>query len=417
VRRCARFFPNSDRIRFRFQHKKGAWRWLESTATLQSSQPDLGQFVINSRDITERIQAEEETRRNLVLLQAVTEGTPDIVFVKDRDGHFLMINSVGARFLGAEVEDIVGKDCSVFFEPDLARILRESEQEVFESGMTRTCEEALTYRGETRTFLSVRAPYRDGKGEVIGMIGILRDISEQKALQNQLIRSERLAAMGELVAGVAHELNNPLAAISGFAQLLLQHADPEVQADAEGIYQMTDRAARIVRSLLAFARQTDRRERRPESLRVIVEETQEMMRYRLRDSDVDLVLDLADPDVFPYINAGQIEQVLLNLFSNAEFALRQREKDRRITVMTRRVKRGGREWGLLSVSDNGTGIPYEVQGRIFDPFFTTKQQGEGTGLGLSICHGLIEEHGGTITVQSKPGEGAAFFILLPLMES
>ncbi|MBC8104284.1 MAG: hypothetical protein H7Z41_17040, partial [Cytophagales bacterium] len=260
----------------------------------------------------------------------------------------------------------------------------------------------------------VRAPYRGSDNAILGTLGILRDITEQKALQNQLVRSDRLAAMGELVAGVAHELNNPLAAISGYAQLLKLYHDQNVKDDADGILQMTDRAARIVRSLLTFARQADHQERGFHSLRGIVEETLEMMRYRLRDSDIDTVVTLSDPDVAPFINAGQIEQVLLNLLANAEYALRLRPEGRQITVTTRPVTEDGTPWAALSVVDNGRGIPPEIQGRIFDPFFTTKDQDEGTGLGLSICHGIIEAHGGTITVHSQPGEGATFTVRLPL---
>jgi PAS domain S-box-containing protein len=524
--------PHHHRTVYRFRHKNGDWRWLESTATRQKERPGLGRYIVNSRDVTERRhaeealrqstrqresllesisdaffgfdsewrftyvnrhgerlhslppgglngrnlwevfpdleatyigqqylkamrertplhfealyeplrrwgsfrlyptddgglslfildvterhQAEETVRRSMVLLRGITEGTPDIVYVKDLDGKFLMINSVGARFLGAPIDEIVGKSCTLFFGPELVAQVKEAERRVLEKGEPETSEESLPYYGLMRTFLTVRAPYRGSDNSVLGMIGILRDITEQKALQNQLIRSDRLAAMGELVAGVAHELNNPLAAISGYAQLLKLYHDQNVKDDADGILQMTDRAARIVRSLLTFARQSDHQERGFHSLRSTVEETLEMLRYRLRDSDIETVVTLSEPDLLPLMNAGQIEQVLLNLLANAEYALRQRPAHRRITVTTRRVTEAGRAWAALSIADNGRGVPPEIQGRIFDPFFTTKEQGEGTGLGLSICHGIIEAHGGTITVESQPGDGATFTVRLPL---
>ena len=526
--------PHDYRTVYRFRHKDGSWRWLESVATLQKDRPGLGRSIVNSRvvterrlaeealqqsnrqresllesisdafygfdsewrftyvnrygerlhslepgqltgrnlwevfpglaptfigqqylkamrervplhfeahytplgkwgsfrlyptddgglslfilDVTERHQAEENVRQSMTLLRGITEGTPDIVFVKDLDSNFLMINSVGARFLGASIEEIIGKSCTLFFEPEQIEKFREGDRRILEQGVAETSEESLPYNGVLRTFLTVRAPYRGDDGTIQGMIAILRDITEQKALQSQLVRSDRLAAMGELVTGVAHELNNPLAAISGYAQLLKLYHDPTVRKDAEGILQMTDRAARIVRSLLTFARQAEHPKCSFHSLRSTVEEMLEMMRFRLQGSDIETVVNLSEPDLSPFVNAGQIEQVLLNLLSNAEHALRSRPENRRITVTTYRIAESGIPWAVLSVADNSHGIPPEILGRIFDPFFTTKEQGEGTGLGLSICHGIIEAHGGTITVQSQPGDGTTFTVRLPLGE-
>ncbi len=366
------------------------------------------------RDITERKRAEEALRESLEMLQAVKEGTTDAILVKDREGRYLMINAAGARFLGVTPDEALGRKDSDFFNPEMARQIHESEQGVLESGRESVSEETGTAAGITRTYLAIKAPYRSANGEIIGIIGISRDITEQKRIHAQMVRSERLAAMGALVAGVAHEINNPLAAISGQSQLLQMHPDPQVQDDGRAIKKMTDRATRIVRSLLTFARQASVSDRVSRPLRSLIEETLEIVRYNLRAGDVEVICNTEGPELFPLMNPGQIEQVLLNLINNGIHALQKRADNRVLAVTMLKTAQGGREWATITVSDNGPGIPQEVIDRIFDPFFTTKPQGEGTGLGLSICHGIVEEHEGRLEVISADGIGATFTLTLPL---
>jgi two-component system NtrC family sensor kinase len=238
-----------------------------------------------------------------------------------------------------------------------------------------------------------------------------------KSTQAQLLQAEKLSAIGQLVAGVAHELNNPLTSVIGFAQLLESEwnagdapRSPEaIGKDLRRIAEESARAASIVRNLLAFARrQTAARE--PHDIKDVVERVLTLRNYEFRLSGIELVTEFA-PDLPQVIaDAGQLQQALLNLVLNAERAMRGRGT-RRLTVGARFDARvGGVE---ISVGDTGHGIEHANLSRIFDPFFTTRDVGEGTGLGLSICYGIVRDHGGQIAVTSKVQVGTTFTILLP----
>lgn len=236
-------------------------------------------------------------------------------------------------------------------------------------------------------------------------------LEDNDRLQRQLQRNEKLAALGELVAGVAHEINNPLAVIGGLAQLLERHSDEKVKEDARSIRRMTDRATRIVRSLLTFAREHGAENRKRATLRPLIEETMELLAHRLRTSQIEISVIFDDNHAPLWINVTQIQQIVLNLITNAEHALREVPyKTIRITT----TREGN--YALLKIQDSGSGILPEVLPRIFDPFFTTKDVGEGTGMGLSICHGIVESHQGKLCVESEPGEGATFLLRLPIDE-
>jgi PAS domain S-box-containing protein len=269
-------------------------------------------------------------------------------------------------------------------------------------------------------------PVRDSHGGRLGWIEVYRDITRVRLIQSKLMQTEKMAGLGRLVSGIAHELNNPLTSIQGYAQLLLSsRQSPDRLADAKRICQEAERAARIVKNLLLFAREA-KPERGAVDMNEIVERALTLRSYELKVENIHAELDL-DP-YLPAIlaDSSQMLQVVLNLVVNAEQAIEQGsapEFDReprpsaaragargRILIRTRRVS----EHKLaLEVSDDGPGIPPEVISRVFDPFFTTKPAGVGTGLGLSIVYGIVREHGGEITVESKRGHGATFIVDLP----
>ncbi len=243
-----------------------------------------------------------------------------------------------------------------------------------------------------------------------------RMAAEQKRAEEALRQSEKLATMGNLLAGVAHELNNPLTVIVGYAELLRERvrhlvstAPAKVEAAAEQIDVAAHHCSRIVRNFLALARKHPP-ERQRVALNQIVADTVDLLAYPFRTDSVTVTLDLAAdlPDL--WADQHQLKQVVVNLLTNAHHAMRQTGM-RRLTLMTRHDPAHGRV--RLSVADTGPGIPPAIQARIFEPFFTTKPVGEGTGLGLSLCHGIVESHGGAITVESEPGHGATFIIELP----
>jgi signal transduction histidine kinase/ActR/RegA family two-component response regulator len=230
-----------------------------------------------------------------------------------------------------------------------------------------------------------------------------------KVTQAQLIQSEKLSGIGEFVAGVAHELNNPLTSVMGFSELLKQsNRDPKHQRHLELIHKNALRCQKIVQSLLSFARR-HQPEQKLTSLNVLIEAALEILQYQLRTSGIEVTTSLEPNLPQAMVDPHQMQQVLINIINNARQALEGRSNGAIcITTETRGEK------VYVTIQDDGPGISEENRARIFDPFFTTKEVGKGTGLGLSLCYGIIKEHGGAITVQSKPGEGATFVIELPL---
>jgi len=243
-----------------------------------------------------------------------------------------------------------------------------------------------------------------------GSVVALRDHSEERMLQERLLQSEKMASVGQLVSGVAHELNNPLTGVMGFAQLLLaRELDDTVRSQIQTIYGEAERAAKIVQNLLSFARR-----RKPTKemadVNALLQRVLELRSYdfTIRNISLDMTMDARMPRV--WVDPDQVQQVFFNLIKNAEQAMIDSHGGGRLTVVTRGLPEGVR----ISIADDGPGIPLDVQRRIFDPFFTTKEAGQGTGLGLTICYSIIDEHGGRIWTENLPAGGAVFHIDLPL---
>ena len=246
-------------------------------------------------------------------------------------------------------------------------------------------------------------------GERLGRVEIYRDLTAQRVFQSKLLQTEKLAALGQMVTGVAHELSNPLTSILGHAQRLFLRVSAEGQSDeARLIFQEAERAGTILRQLLMTARES-RPERRSISLNQIVARTMELQKFNLAAENVtvELELDPSLPGIFG--DAGQLQQVLMNLIGNSRQAIEQRGKGGKIRIATRHA--AGQV--QLEISDDGPGIPPAIASRIFDPFFTTKAAGIGTGLGLAIVLGIVREHGGQVKVTSPPGRGATFVLEFP----
>jgi len=230
-----------------------------------------------------------------------------------------------------------------------------------------------------------------------------------KTTQSQLVQSEKLSGIGEFVAGVAHELNNPLTSVMGFSELLKRaDGNPKNQRHLDMIHKSAQRCQKIVQSLLSFARRRQP-ERKLSNLNELVEAAIEFLQYQLRTSNIEVVskLDARLPKAM--VDPHQLQQVFLNIINNARQAIEAHQSKGWVRISTEICGHSVR----IVIQDNGPGISEQNLSKIFDPFFTTKEVGKGTGLGLSLCYGIVKEHGGTITVRSKPGEGATFIIELP----
>jgi signal transduction histidine kinase len=238
------------------------------------------------------------------------------------------------------------------------------------------------------------------------------DLTEQERLQRHLIQSEKLASLGETIAGIAHEINNPLTSILTHAQLLnLHRGGPSDEASISAIVLESKRTADLVKNLLAFSRK-ESKQREVIGINELIKQAVNLKRYQLRVNNIQLISEPCETSYPVLVTAQQMQQVLLNLLNNAEQALS--KSDRQGIIRVEAGRKGDRVF--ITVTDNGPGIPPHVMPLIFDPFFTTKNLGEGTGLGLSIAHTLIESHGGTIQAKSEPGK-TVFTINLPLARS
>ena len=266
-----------------------------------------------------------------------------------------------------------------------------------------------TAEGTERYFLIAVSKIQRSTGYGQHILVTFDDVTEWKRRQLQVMEASRLLSIGEMVAGIAHEINNPMAAVMGFAQLILRRdIDASVRRDLEQILSEAQRASTIITSLQAFARKNEPRTA-PSRLANVVQKVLDFKAYELRVNNIELVVNL-DHDLIVMADESQLEQVFLNLISNAEDFMIKANGSGIFTVTLERIDDVAR----ISFADNGPGIRRENLQKVFDPFFTTKDIGQGSGLGLSICYGIMQEHGGTITAESVLGQGATFVIELPI---
>jgi len=388
--------------------KEGSRIWVEANVTnVVKDGRVVGRLGV-VRDITERRQAEQQ----LHLQSTALESAANAILITDREGTIIWINSAFTGLTGYIAEEAIGQT---------PRILKSARQDAsFYQDLWQTILSGQVWHGEIvnrrkdgslYTEEQIITPVRDERGEISHFVAIKQDITERKRLQEQLIQSEKLATLGQLIAGIAHELNNPLAAMVGHAQMLrLGQQDAKVAARADRIVDAALRATRIVRNFLTAARR-HHPERVAVSVNDTVTKTLELLAYQLRVSNIEVESALA-PDL-PQIagDPHQLQQVVLNLVNNAIQAMASGGQGR---LGVTSVLSPDRAAIRLTVADNGPGIRPEHLPHVLEPFFTTKPQGEGTGLGLAIAQGIATDHGGTITVESTFGQGATFIVTLPV---
>ena len=527
----------ASRIEYRVRRPDGSVRWVWSRGfPVHDANGCVYRVVGTTEDITGRKQAEEERRLAETRYRRLVENAPDVVYELDREGRFTELNPAAADLLGRDPAELIGQSFAEVVDPeDLPKGLESLRRKLEGQVDTTDLEVRLVRASGERRLVHIRATRVVQDGEIVGTLGIVRDITRERerertmrlldaavssfkegvsltdqdfrliyanaaycrmlgigpdewptldipslapddqeraraaelrrtlteqgswsgriwrrrvsdgvvipldmiagsvqapsgernlffifheaaeALEREvrLRRAERLASVGTLIGGVAHELNNPLHAIRNFAELMLM--EPRGADDQEALEVMrreAERAAKVVSDLRLIARDTQEKggERTTVDLNDVVRHVLKLRRYSLQTGNVEIVEDLAVRLAPVLGNRGELEQVVLNLAVNAEQALHDTGGPRRLTLRTRRTAAGA----CVSVADTGRGIPPAYLERIFDPFFTTKAPGEGTGLGLSLVHSIVAEHGGQIHVDSEPGKGTTFRVDLPL---
>ncbi len=431
------------------------------------------------QEVTQRQKAEQALTENYNLLQSVFEAIPGLISVKDLQGHYVMLNQHWLhRWQKASPTEILGQDDRALVSPETAKLMQAKDQMIMQTGEIEVFEEELVNQDTATTYLTTKVPWRNSQGNVMGLVTLMQDISDRKQFelqlyqktqeleqtlqelkkaQSQLVQSEKMSSLGQLVAGIAHEINNPINFISGnlnyiceytegllellqlyqssypnpqiFIKKKIEEIDLEFIADdlpklLHSLQIGSQRICEIVRSLRIFSR-LDEAEIKAVNIHEGIDSTLLILQHRLKAKpdrpEIKIVKNYSQlPKIECY--AGQLNQVFMNILSNAIDALNEATEiggdclssPQTITITTEQING---ESILIRMVDNGLGIAPETLSRIFDPFFTTKNVGKGTGMGLAISYQIVtEKHRGKLWCQSTRNQGTEFLIELPIRQ-
>ncbi|MBA2297287.1 MAG: PAS domain S-box protein [Actinobacteria bacterium] len=394
------------------QTRSGETRSVSWSSTIQRDEAGAVDGIVTiGEDVTERRRAEEELRLREEHFRTLIENASDVISVLSADGTSLYESPSVERVLGWTPEELVGTRNFALRHPDDAERVTASVERILGSEAAEPIEFRLRHKnGSWRTVESV-AQMRT-QGGVPVLVSNYRDVTDQRELQQQLLHSQRLEAVGRLAGGIAHDFNNLLTAIGGYTEHLISGFDPgdPRREDALEIARAAERAAALTQQLLAFSRH---QVLQPETLELatVVEDLGSLL-ARLLGEDIEIRAS-AEPGCFVDADRGQLEQVITNLAVNARDAM---PGVGRLSISTRHVEHAGVQQVELAVADTGTGMDAETLSHLFEPFFTTKDASKGSGLGLATVYGIVAQSGGEVLVDSVLGGGSSFRVLLPLAD-
>jgi len=386
---------------------------LNTAAAVRDSAGTVIRYQGAVMDITARREMEHRLHQQQEFARRLVDSFPDLILVLDVNSRFTFVSPRCKEILGYEVEEAREMKLGGRTHPEDSPALLSLFGDIVAGRQTFASLEVRVHHklGEWRLIRFNFSPLFDEAGKIDGVVMSGRDVTEIKRLEEQLIQAEKLAAMGQMLAGVAHELNNPLTAILGVTELLRERGSVEeaTKRQLDLIHRQARRAARIVQNLLDFSRPAAPR-KKPLEVNSLIERAVQLHEHSLRRNNI--AVDFHPLPGLPGVvgDANQLMQVFLNLITNAEDAIREVRESGRIQI--RLVRNSSRI--AVTFQDDGVGIQPDAVPRLFDPFYTTKRPGGGTGLGLSICMAIVREHGGSIEAESLPSGGSAFRVYLPL---
>jgi two-component system NtrC family sensor kinase len=386
---------------------------LNTAAAVRDTSGRVIRYQGSVLDVTARRQMERQLHKEQEFARRLVDSFPDLILVVDSASRYTFVSPRCKEVLGYELSETADMEFGGRTHAEDLPKLQELFGDILAGRQTfASLEVRVRHKlGEWRRIRFNFSPLADETGKIEGVVLSGRDVTDLKRLEEQLIQAEKLAAMGQMLAGVAHELNNPLTAILGVTELLRDRPteDEATKRQLELTHRQARRAARIVQNLLEFSRPASP-QKKSVDLNSIIERTLQLHEHSLRRNNVEVDFH-PQPDMPGVIgDANQLIQVFLNLVSNAEQAIREVRDSGRIQIRFARL--GSRI--SLTFQDDGVGVRPESLPRLFDPFYTTKRPGGGTGLGLSICLSIIREHGGTIEAEALPAGGSAFTVYLPV---
>ncbi len=387
---------------------------LNTAAAVRDSSGKVIRYQGALMDITVRREMEHRLHKQQEFARRLIDSFPDLILVLDTSAHYTFISPRIREVLGYSPEEAPEMQLGERTHPEDQPTLRALYGDIIAGRQSFASLEVRVRHKSGDDWRRIRcnlSPLVDETGKIEGVVISGRDVTELKRLEEQLIQAEKLAAMGQMLAGVAHELNNPLTAILGVTELVKEREGLEesMKRQLDLTHRQARRAARIVQNLLEFSRPASP-QKKPVDLNAVVERTLQLHEHALRRNSIEVDFH-ARSGIPPVIgDTNQLIQVFLNLILNAEQAIREVRESGRIEI---RISSAGSRV-IATVQDDGVGIRPESMSRIFDPFYTTKRPGGGSGLGLSICMSILREHGGTIEAESLPSGGSVFTVRLPV---
>lgn len=363
------------------------------------------------RDITERKTAQEALRISEEKYRSLVGISPDGIVLINVDGIITFASKPAYTiFDSPDEKEVIGQNLLKWFAPgDHEQILSDINKAFLGENVGIREYHGLRKNGEHLWIESNSSIIKDVNGTPVGLIGVIRDITEIKKMRENLYLTDRLASIGELTSGLAHELNNPLTSVIGFADLILQEEIPDsIREDLVLLNKEANRMGQVIRNMLTFARKQPKTKTNLD-INEVIQKVLEIRAFEHRNNNIKVSTQLTKELPLIIGDYFQLQQVVLNIIINAEYFMNEAYKGGTLEIETEKTEDGIR----LSISDNGPGIAKENLSHIFDPFFTTKPVGKGTGLGLSICYGIIQEHNGNIYVESELGKKTKFIIELP----